>query len=100
MGEHKSKDPVDIEKMPAEKANKMKVLLVEDRAKYAFEIAQHRMAIAQLEAAIAKTDVILADLDRKVVGVDYPTPPTGVDCPPPTEAKPQMGTPVGGAEKK
>lgn len=83
--------PVDIEKMPAEDANKMKVLLLEDRAKYAFEIAQHKMAIAGLEAAIAKTDVVLADLDRKVAGVDYPAAP---------EEKSQMGEPVDGPEAK
>lgn len=96
MGEQKPKEalvkPVDIEKMPVEEANKTKVLLLEDRAKYAFEIAQHKMAIAGLEAAIAKTDVVLADLDRRVAGVDYPAEPE--------EPKPQMGAPVGGAEAK
>ena len=92
MGEHKSEDPVDIEKMPAEKADKMKVLLVEDRARFGFEIAQHKAAIAQLEAAIAKTDVVLADLDRKVAGVDYPAQPG--------EQMSQTGAPVGGAGEK
>lgn len=95
MGEAKQREklvmPVDIEKMPEEKANKTKVLLIEDRAKFEFEIAQHKVAIAQLEAAIAKTDVVLADLDRQVVGVDYPAQPD--------EPKPQMGEPVGGTEK-
>ena len=80
--------PVDIEKMPAEEAGKVKVLLLEDRAKYVFEIAQHKMAIAGLEAAVAKTDVIVADLERKVAGVGYPERP----C----EPTPEMKEPVGG----
>ena len=80
--------PVDIEKMPAEEAGKIKVLLMEDRAKYVFEIAQHKMAIAGLEAAVAKTDVIVADLERKVAGVGYPERP----C----EPTPEMKAPVGG----
>ena len=91
MEEHKQETlvkPVDIEKMPAEEAGKIKVLLMEDRAKYVFEIAQHKMAIAGLEAAVAKTDVIVADLERKVAGVGYPERPG--------EPAPEMKEPVGG----
>ena len=80
--------PVDIEKMPAEEAGKIKVLLMEDRAKYVFEIAQHKMAIAGLEAAVAKTDLVVADLERKVAGVGYPEGPG--------DPAPEMGAPVGG----
>lgn len=80
--------PVDIEKMPAEEAGKIKVLLMEDRAKYVFEIAQHKMAIAGLEAAVAKTDLVVADLERKVAGVGYPERPG--------DHAPEMGAPVGG----
>ena len=80
--------PVDIEKMPAEEAGKIKVLLMEDRAKYVFEIAQHKMAIAGLEAAVAKTDLVVADLERKVAGVGYPERPG--------KSAPEMGAPVGG----
>ena len=92
MEEHKEAEtlakPVDIEKMPAEEADKIKVLLLEDRAKYVFEIAQHKMAIASLEAAVSKTDLIVADLNRKVAGVGYPEQPG--------EPAPTMGAPVGG----
>ena len=91
MEEHKQETlvkPIDIEKMPAEEAGKIKVLLMEDRAKYVFEIAQHKMAIAGLEAAVAKTDLVVADLERKVAGVGYPERPD--------EPAPEMRAPVGG----
>lgn len=79
--------PVDIEPMDAKKADKVRVLVKEDVAKYEFEISQHRAAIAQLEMAVSKSGLILADVDRRVAGADYPAPP---------EQKPQMGQPVGG----
>lgn len=79
--------PVDIEPMDAKKAEKMKVLINEDIAKYRFEANQHYAAIAQLEAAISKSKLIIADIDRRVAGADYPASP---------EQKPQMGQPVGG----
>ena len=91
MEEHKQETlakPDDIEKMPAEEAGTIKALLMEDRAKYVFEIAQHKMAIAGLEAAVAKTDLVVADLERKVAGVGYPERPD--------EPAPEMGAPVGG----
>ena len=80
--------PVDTEKMPAEEAGKIKGLLMQHRAKYVFEVVQRKMAIAGLEAAVAKTDLVVADLERKVAGVDYPERPG--------EPAPEMGAPVGG----
>lgn len=79
--------PVDVEPMDARQAEKTRVLVKEDIAKYEFEISQHRAAIYQLEAAVCKARLILADIDRRVVGADYPAPP---------EHEPQMGAPVGG----
>lgn len=86
--------PVDIEKMSEDDARKMCALVCEDKAKYAFEIKKHQMAIAELDAAMSKCDLILADIDRKVAGVDYPASP----APQAGDGKPKMGEPVGGKQ--
>lgn len=79
--------PVDIEPIDAKRAEKERVLIREDIANYRFQISQHRVSIAQLEAAISKGEHLLADIDRRAAGADYPALP---------EQKPQMGQPVGG----
>lgn len=82
-----------------EEADKMAALIKLDIAKYESEAARAQGTIDQAKFLIAQSKVALADLERRVLNVDYPAAPEK-----PAEEggqpKPQMGEPVGGPEGK
>ena len=73
MGENKEEKKSDA--MTKEEADKIRVLVREDKAKYELEIARHQAAIGQLRMYIAECDATIADIDRREAGVEYPEPP-------------------------
>lgn len=73
--------------MPKDEADKIRVLVREDKAKYELEIARHQAAIGQIRLYIAECDATLADIDRREAGVKYPEPPKAPEKAEETEAK-------------
>lgn len=82
------------DKMTAEEAAKIRILVSEDIRKYELEIARHEAAVGTLRVYIAECRATLADIDRREAGVEYPEAPK-----PKESAKPAMGEPVGGEGK-
>ena len=62
------------DKMAAEEASRIRILVSEDIRKYELEIARHQAAIGQLRMYIAECDATIADIDRREAGVEYPEP--------------------------
>ena len=97
----KKEDTLGIELIPEAKdritredADKVIALVRLDIAKFRQQKEQFLRSAADCDVAIAQQEVVLADLERRVVGVAYPEPPA-----PPERTKkdtPPMGEPVGG----
>ena len=90
------------DKMPAEEAQKIRVLVAEDIRKYELEIARHEAAIGTLRVYIAECNATLADIDRREAGYQYPEPPKKPDAPARGDgggAPAQMGEITGGGQK-
>lgn len=89
------------DKMPAEEAQKIRVLVAEDIRKYELEIARHEAAIGTLRVYIAECNATLADIDRREAGYQYPEPPKKPEAPKPADggAPAQMGEITGGGQK-
>lgn len=75
MEEEKKTDAPKSDAMTTDEANRIRILVAEDKAKYALEIARHEAAIGQLRMYIAECDATIADIDRREAGVEYPKPP-------------------------
>lgn len=75
MEENKGTDSPKTDAMSEEEACRIRILIAEDKAKYALEIARHEAAIGQLRMYIAECDATMADIDRREAGVEYPKPP-------------------------
>lgn len=75
--------------MTKEEADRVRVLIKEDIAKYELEIARHEAAVGQFRTYIAECRAALADVDRREAGVAYPEPPKPAAAPaaPDAEAK-------------
>lgn len=84
-------DKEKTDKMAADEAAKIRILVSEDIRKYELEIARHEAAVGTLRVYIAECRATLADIDRREAGVEYP------EAPKPSE--PAMGEPVGGDGK-
>lgn len=85
--------PEAKDKITAEDANKVRVLVQLDLVKFEQQKAQLLRTVADCDLAIAQQKVILADLDRRVEGVDYPVPEKPAEAEAPKA--PAMGEPVG-----
>lgn len=73
--EEKKEGAPKTDAMTTDEANRIRILVAEDKAKYALEIARHEAAIGQLRMYIAECDATMADIDRREAGVEYPKPP-------------------------
>jgi len=73
-------------------ADKVRVLVKLDIAKFRQQRAQAMQMVTDCDLAIAQQEVVLADLDRREANVGIPE----IQKP----KKPAMGEPVGGEEKK
>lgn len=82
------------DKMEAEEASRIRILVSEDIRKYELEIARHEAAISTLRVYIAECRATISDIDRREAGVEYPEAPAAKE-----PAKPAMGEPVGGEGK-
>lgn len=98
----KKEDTLGIELIPEAKdritredADKVIALVRLDIAKFRQQKEQFLRSAADCDLAIAQQEVVLADLERRVVGVAYPEPPAPENDKP-TGKKPVMGAPVGG----
>lgn len=77
-----------------EDAEKVRVLVKLDIAKFEQQRTQALRMVADCDFAIAQQKLLLADLDRREANVGIPEMKK-----PEEEKKPAMGAPVGGAEK-
>lgn len=68
-------DAPKTDAMTTDEANRIRILVAEDKATYALEIARHEAAIGQLRMYIAECNATIADVDRREAGVEYPKPP-------------------------
>lgn len=88
------------DKMTAEEAGRIRVLVSEDIRKYELEIARHEAAVGTLRVYIAECRATLADIDRREAGIMYPEPVKPVPVPEPKPANgvrnAQMGEITGG----
>ena len=91
-------DKEKTDKMTAEEAAKIRILVSEDIRKYELEIARHEAAVGTLRVYIAECHATLADVARREAGVEYPEAPKPPESKP-AESKPAMGEPVGGEGK-
>lgn len=104
--------PEAKDKITQADADKVRALVELDVAKFRRQKAQFLMSVAQCDVAIAEQEQVLADLNRRVAGVDYPPPPAAKEPVPAAPAAkepvpsvvegaptPAMGAPVGGAGK-
>lgn len=73
--EEKNEGAPKTDALTTDEANRIRILVAEDKAKYALEIARHEAAIGQLRMYIAECDATIADIDRREAGVEYPKPP-------------------------
>ena len=107
MGEHKNKpkDTLGADIIPAaddpimkSDANKVRVLVKLDIAKFKQQRAQAMQMVTDCDLAIAQQEVVLADLDRREANVGFPkvAHPAPEN---PTSVRPAvMGEPVGGKD--
>ena len=89
--------PEAKDKMTQADADKVRALVKLDIAKFRVQRERFLASVAQCDLAIAQQEEVLADLERRVVGVDYPEPPEKSDKP--AGETPVMGEPVGGEGK-
>ncbi len=58
-----------------EEADRMEALIRLDIAKFEVEAARAKATIVQAEVLIAQSKLAIADLERRVINVDYPAAP-------------------------
>lgn len=79
MAEETKKQDVAIpaakDQITREDADKILALVKLDRSKLVVQRARFTASLAQCDIAIAETDQVIADLERRVVGVAYPEKP-------------------------
>ena len=80
--------------LSAKEAGRMAALIKLDIARYRRERPRFMAQVADIDFMIAESETALADLDRRVVNVDYPPQPE-VKEPTPAPGEPQIGEPVG-----
>jgi len=86
--------PVAPDPVTKEDADKVRVLVKLDIAKFKQQRAQAMQMVTDCDLAIAQQEVVLADLDRREANVGYP------EAKKEETKKPAMGAPVGGQEAK
>lgn len=65
--------PAAKDAMTREEADKIIALVKLDRAKLVVQRARFAESLSRCDIAIAEQDQVIADLERRVVGVDFPT---------------------------
>lgn len=90
MGEEKKETaPEQVsDAITAEEATKLRVLILEDIAKYEQMIAQLRVKISEYEYYIAECRTAIADVVRREEGATYPAEPKKPEAPAGGEALP------------
>lgn len=90
--------PEAKDKITREDGDKLVALVKLDMEQLALERAKACLTVAKYDYAIAERKRTLADIERRVVGVDFPEEPKKPEAP--AAGTPQMGEPTGGTAKK